>query len=306
MPKVKKQRIDLSILFYNCIFTISNTQKNKSNLKKQLKKIGVNVYEKFIMKKQKNYKYFFIQSYNCVDDNRLYYAKKHNYQVICPEFIQYCIINSIICKKENYIRFSIEYKSLIINDINKVFSLDKENLHFFKKIPNTVREDDEIPQTLFEFLGMPEREKYDNNNNITLIVPLFLKHIKHNYLILLKDLLNIFFFEKFKILINDNINYNLKCKFIDKKKQNIIKIILNKYEYEIDVLNSNRINVMQLIDTFYDWKKDHNNIYSIVCVTDLDIYEEGNENNLIFGRATGDKICVISLYHHETNNLKVY
>lgn len=70
MPNVKKQKIDLSILFYNCIFTISNTQKE--------------------------YKYFFIQSYNCVDDDRLYYARKHNYQVICPEFIQYCIKNSIM------------------------------------------------------------------------------------------------------------------------------------------------------------------------------------------------------------------
>lgn len=128
MPNVKKQKIDLSILFYNCIFTISNTQKEKNKLKKYLKKIGANVYEKFI---------------------------------------QYCIKNSIICKKENYIRFSIEYKSSI-------------------------------------------------TNNITLIVPLFLKHINYNYLILLKNLLNIFFFEKFKILINDNINYDLKCNAINR------------------------------------------------------------------------------------------
>lgn len=177
-------------------------------------------------------------------------------------------------------------------------------MHFFKSIPDIVREDEEIPQTLFEFLKMPEREKYNNNNNITLIVPLFLKHINYNYLILLKNLLNIIFFEKFKILINDNINYGLKCNFIDKKRENIIKILLNKYEYEIDVLKSNKINVMQLIDVFYYWKKDHNNIYSIICITDLDIYEEGNENNTIFGRATGDRICIISLYHHKMDNLQ--
>jgi BRCA1 C Terminus (BRCT) domain len=52
MPKINKQKIDLSTLFYNCIFVISNTQKDKNNLKKHLKKIGANVYENFVTKRQ--------------------------------------------------------------------------------------------------------------------------------------------------------------------------------------------------------------------------------------------------------------
>jgi archaemetzincin len=208
---------------------------------------------------------YFVQSFLIDDDDRLEIAKVNNVLVIGPDFLDYCIKQGNIADHVNY---------ALNSDTNDNVDLTPL-LQKFPSIEEYTREAEEQPQTYYDFLNM-ERYSPDDDRRTIYVLPL---------------------------LCNTKRDSTVPCSFIETyfglkvtilptiKLQKTIQV--GDYLYTIDTKKS-KYNVMQLLDVLEENLPSDG--FCIMSITDADIYEPGN-NGIIMGRATGDRVCVVSMFH---------
>ncbi|KAL0479352.1 archaemetzincin [Acrasis kona] len=280
-------------LFSGKVFVISNSYNKYTNPTYTKVEILIKSNGGIVSKKISAKADYYVQSYEMDDDSKLELVKSLKISVIGHDYVEHCVQSG---SKVNFKHYALSGKNK--DNLDLVPLIQKEDL--FPKILDYSREEEEQPQTFYDFIEM-ERYSPDEQKKYIYVA---------------------------KLDVNGDVNVNILMKFIsayfslptkqynnqvkvtpNKRRNKMCKIQIGDFVYDINTRKPvckntvTRINAMDVLDMLVEViPKD---AFCIVAITDQDIYEFDDDSSILMGRATGDRVCVVSTCRFDLVNSKV-